>query len=114
MTADMASTFVEVTTATESEESALELARLVVTARLAAGAQVIGPVKSMFWHLGEFGVGEEWRLALRTRADRFEALKQLLVEHHPWKNPEVLALRIADGSGDYLDWITKTLDDTAS
>lgn len=77
---------------------------------MAAGAQVSGPVKSVFWHAGEFGVSEEWRLLLRTRADLFDDLAALLVEHHPWKNPEVLALRIAAGTGDYLDWIAATVD----
>ncbi|ARF55705.1 hypothetical protein B1H19_17345 [Streptomyces gilvosporeus] len=33
------------------------MAQSVVTARLAAGAQIIGPVTSVFWHHGEFGTG---------------------------------------------------------
>ncbi|MER5184848.1 divalent cation tolerance protein CutA [Streptomyces sp. NPDC002896] len=49
---------------------AVELARLVVEGRLAAGAQIVGPVISAFWHEGEFGAGEEWQLLLKTRADR--------------------------------------------
>jgi periplasmic divalent cation tolerance protein len=114
MDAESTHGFIEVSTATESEASAVDLARAAVEARLAAGAQITGPVKSVFWHLGEFGTGEEWRLVLRTREDCFDALKDLLVRQHPWKNPEVLALRIAAGSGEYLDWIDRTVDTPAS
>ena len=66
--------FVQVSTATETREQAVLLAESVVRARLAAGAQVVGPVTSVFWHLGEFGTGEEWQLLLKTTAERYPAL----------------------------------------
>ncbi|MGW4885654.1 divalent cation tolerance protein CutA [Streptomyces murinus] len=54
--------YLQVSTATPTQEQALELARTVVSRRLAAGAQIIGPVISAFWHGGKFGTGEEWQL----------------------------------------------------
>jgi periplasmic divalent cation tolerance protein len=101
--------YLEVSTATASKEEAVEIARIAVTSRLAAGAQIIGPVTSVFWHLGEFGSGEEWRLVLRTHVDRFEQLRAAIVENHPWQNPEVTAVSIAAGSDEYLDWIRETV-----
>ncbi|WP_176582945.1 divalent-cation tolerance protein CutA [Streptomyces marincola] len=95
----------QVSTATESREAAERLAREAVAARLAAGAQILGPVTSVFWHLGRFGTGEEWQLLLRTTADRYPALEAYLLEHHPWNNPEVVAIPISAGSAGYLDWV---------
>ncbi len=63
--------FVQVSTVTETRDQAVQLAQSVVRKRLAAGAQIVGPVTSVFWHLGEFGTGEEWQLLLKTRADRY-------------------------------------------
>ncbi|WP_045740828.1 divalent-cation tolerance protein CutA [Actinoplanes rectilineatus] len=103
---------IQVSTATGTEQGALELARLAVKSRLAAGAQVVGPVKSVFWHAGESGEGVEWQLILRTTADRYDELEKLLIEHHPWTNPEVLGLRVAAGSGGYLDWVRRTVQDS--
>lgn len=74
-------------------------------ARLAAGAQIVGPVISAFWHHGEFGMGEEWQLLLKTRADRYEDLQEHLLRHHPWDKPEVAAVRIVSGSAEYLRWV---------
>ncbi|WP_328868730.1 divalent-cation tolerance protein CutA [Streptomyces sp. NBC_00287] len=97
--------FVQVSTATESREQAVELARSVVQGRLAAGAQIIGPVTSAFWHDGAFGTGEEWQLLLKTTLARYPELEAHLLKHHPWRNPEVAAVAIVAGAKGCLDWI---------
>ncbi len=84
------------------------MARSAVEARLAAGAQIAGPLVSVFWHLGEFGTGEEWQLLLKTTEDRYADLEAHLLQHHPWKNPEISAVRIAAGSEAYLSWIRRS------
>lgn len=96
---------VQVSTATESRAAAEELARSAVQKRLAAGAQITGPVLSVFWHLGEFGTGEEWRLVLTTRMDRYSALEAHLLEQHPWENPEIAAVPVLTGSDAYVRWV---------
>ncbi|MFD4878469.1 divalent-cation tolerance protein CutA [Streptomyces sp. NPDC058420] len=103
--------YLQVSTATESREAAVELARSAVSSRLAAGAQVVGPVISAFWHLGEFGTGEEWQLSLKARADHYDRLESHLLKHHPWDNPEVLAVPIVAGSAAYLRWLGSNLAD---
>ncbi|NYH40315.1 uncharacterized protein involved in tolerance to divalent cations [Micromonospora jinlongensis] len=108
--ADPRGTFLQVSTALESREAAEKLAREVVEAKLSAGAQIIGPVTSAFWHLGEFGTGEEWQLLLKTHSDRFEDLQAYLTEHHPWNNPEIVAVPIVAGSDAYLSWVRKTVE----
>jgi periplasmic divalent cation tolerance protein len=105
---DTVTEYVQVSTATESREAALTLARSVITARLAAGAQVVGPVSSVAWHLGQLVEGEEWQLVLKTRRDSLDELEVFLTEHHPWDNPEISALPIVAASRRYLDWIDRT------
>ncbi|RAJ48502.1 CutA1 divalent ion tolerance protein [Streptomyces sp. KhCrAH-43] len=51
--------YVQVSTATGTRDEAVALAGRAVRAPLAAGAQIVGPVTSVFWHLGEYGTGEE-------------------------------------------------------
>ncbi|MFF2845916.1 divalent-cation tolerance protein CutA [Streptomyces sp. NPDC058001] len=92
-------------TATETREQAVELARSVVSGRLATGAQIIGPMTSAFWHEGEFGTGEEWQLLMKTSAAGYAALEAHLLEQHPWTNPEVVAVPIVAGSAACLRWV---------
>ncbi|WP_198550390.1 divalent-cation tolerance protein CutA [Streptomyces silvensis] len=96
---------VQVSTATENRDQAVELARTAVRDRLAAGAQIVGPVTSVFWHNGEFGTGEEWQLLLKTTTDRYPQLEKHLVDNHPWQNPEVCALPIVAAPDACLEWI---------
>lgn len=98
--------FVQVSTATETREQAVELAESVVRGKLAAGAQIIGPVTSAFWHDGAFSTGEEWQLLLKTRRSRYAELEAHLLAHHPWDNPEIAAVPIVAGSESCLRWIT--------
>jgi periplasmic divalent cation tolerance protein len=63
------SDLLRVTTATPDQNAAKLLARSAVEAHLAGNAQIIGPVVSVFRHLGETGEGEEWQLVLSTTTE---------------------------------------------
>jgi periplasmic divalent cation tolerance protein len=101
--------FVQVITATETRDEAVRLGKSAVAARLAAGAQISGPVGSVFWHLGELGEGEEWQLILKTTADKFPELEAHLVAEHAWQKPEVVAVPFLAVSKPYGEWITATV-----
>src|SRR5690242_12012370 len=97
--------FLRLTTATPDQDSAKALARSAVQARLAGNAQIVGPVASVFWHNGELGEGEEWQVVLSTTAEAYPALEAHLIEHHPWKNPEITALPITHATQEYGYWL---------
>ncbi|MFJ1787299.1 divalent-cation tolerance protein CutA [Streptomyces anulatus] len=100
---------VQVSTATASRDEAVALAGGAVKERLAAGAQIVGPVVSVFWHLGEYGTGEEWQLLLKTTTERYAELEQHLLERHPWDNPELCAVPIVEGADRCLVWIRESV-----
>jgi periplasmic divalent cation tolerance protein len=106
--------FVQVTTTADTRDAAVTLMRSVIQARLAAGAQVIGPVTSAFWHQGKYGEAEEWLAVFKTTADRYPELEKHLIENHPWQNPEVTAVRLAAGSAPYLEGVCTTTGREAS
>lgn len=103
--------YLQVCTATETKEQAVELGRTVVRDRLAAGAQVIGPVTSVFWHHGEFGTGEEWQLLMTTTVDRYPELERHLVANHPWDNPQCIATPIVAAAEPCLQWVRASTTD---
>ena len=94
----------QVTTATEHRDAAVALTGEAVRLRLAASAQVIGPVTSVFWHLGEYGAGEEWQATLITTSDRYPELEAFLLASHPWQNPQVTAVEIVAASTACVEW----------
>jgi periplasmic divalent cation tolerance protein len=103
--------YVQVSTATETRAAAVELGRSATAGRLAASAQVVGPVLSVAWHLGELVEAEEWQLLLKTSVDRLAALCGHLVDNHPWQNPEVSVTPIDPGTDGYRDWLDRATAD---
>lgn len=92
-----------VSTATPDRDSALALAQTLVGRKLAGSAQVMAAT-CVFWHLGEMGTGEEWRIELATTVDRYPVLERELLAAHPWDNPQLTAVPIARSSEAYARW----------
>jgi periplasmic divalent cation tolerance protein len=103
--AGVAGQYLQVQTTTDSRAEAVELGRAAVEARLAACAQVAGPVASTYWWEGGIERAEEWLVLLKTPADRFAELTAFLTERHSYDEPEIVALPIVAGSPSYLSWI---------
>ena len=101
----MTDDLLRVTTATPDLDSAKELARAAVAARLAGNAQIIGPVISVFRHLGETGEGDEYQLVLSTTSTAYPELAELLTANHPWDNPEITAIPLAAATTAYSSWL---------
>jgi periplasmic divalent cation tolerance protein len=99
--------YLQVSTATPTRDDAVRLAGSAVSAGLAAGAQIVGPVISVFWHNDTYGEGEEWQVLLKTSIDRYADLEAHLLAEHPWGNPELGAVPIVKGSQGYFDWLEK-------
>ncbi|WP_405070387.1 divalent-cation tolerance protein CutA [Kribbella sp. NBC_01510] len=100
--------YLQVYTATATRDETVQLAGSAVGAGLAASAQVVGPVVSVFWHEGQYGEGEERKVLLKTTERRYAELEAHLLEQHSWANPEVSAVLITAGSAAYLDWLDRT------
>ncbi len=102
---DAQAQFLQVQTTTDSRAEAMELAQEAVQARLAACAQVAGPVASTFWWEDGIERAEEWLLTLKLPAERFSELADFLMERHSYDEPEITAIPIVAGTAGYLDWI---------
>jgi periplasmic divalent cation tolerance protein len=97
--------YLQVQTTTDSRAEAIALGRAAVEERLAACAQVAGPIASTYWWEGGIERAEEWLVLLKLPADRFAELSAFITERHSYDEPEIVALPITAGSPGYLGWI---------
>lgn len=84
------------------------IARALVEERVAACVNVVPAVQSVYRWQGEVQEGGEALLIIKTAPDRFEALKQAVLRHHPHELPEVIALQVDRGHTPYLDWVVES------
>jgi periplasmic divalent cation tolerance protein len=88
-----------------SAEDADRIARALVERGLAACVNVLPEVVSTYRWKGKVQQERERLLVIKTTAARFEALREALVELHPYELPEVVALPIVAGHAPYLAWL---------
>jgi periplasmic divalent cation tolerance protein len=93
---------------TETEEQAVDIAKAVVGERLAACANIIRNVRSIYRWEGEVQDDQECLMVVKTTAANFPKLKERVVELHSYECPEVVALPITDGHRPYLDWLDES------
>ena len=86
-------------------EEAERIARAAVGERLAACANILGAVRSLYWWQGKQEEGEETALILKTRDDLVAALVARIKTLHGYAVPGISAFPIASGNPDYLAWI---------
>ena len=93
-------------------ETAQRIAHDLVTAKLAACANITAPVESIYRWQGKIADEQEVVVLLKTRSARLETLQVAFAELHPYKVPELLALPVSVGNAKYLEWINgeTTLD----
>jgi periplasmic divalent cation tolerance protein len=92
-----------------SAGDAERIARALVERRLAACVNVVSGVVSVYRWKGEVRRDEERLLVLKTRAEKLEALREALVELHPYELPELVALPIEAGHAPYLAWLDESV-----
>lgn len=81
------------------------LARALVGEGLAACANLVPGIRSIYRWKGEICEDAEVLLVLKTLDAAVPALTARVVELHPYDLPEVLCLPVAGGSAAYLGWI---------
>jgi periplasmic divalent cation tolerance protein len=86
-------------------ETARRIAQQLVTEKLAACANIIPAVESIYRWQDKIENAQETIVFFKTTADRYPAFQGKLKSLHPYEVPEIICLRIADGLPEYLKWV---------
>ena len=100
-----------VTTTVNDRATADRLAANAVAVRLAACAQVSGPLTSTYRWRGDVESAVEHQVTFKTAEDRADALVAHLVEAHPYEVPEVVMFPATGGNAAYAAWVVEETRD---
>lgn len=101
---------IQVQTTVPSRGDGERIGQALVDARLAACAQLIGPIESRYRWQGEATVTQEWLLLLKARQADWDVLISEIRRLHPYQVPELLGVPVLSVSDDYAEWV---LEETA-
>lgn len=95
--------FVYVTTGSPAE--AETIATAAIDARLAACANILPGMTSLYRWQGAVQKTAETVLILKTLDTHFTALEKLVRDKHSYDTPCIMALPVTKGNEDFLNWI---------
>jgi len=91
-------------TASNSDE-AQSIAVTVVRERLAACANILGPIQSVYHWKGRLEQGNEVALILKTQEVVVDSLVTRVRQLHSYECPAVVVVPVLGGHGGFLEWI---------
>ena len=85
-----------------------DLARTLISERLAACVSVTTPLKSTYRWKQAVEEADERQVVIKTTNARVGELEARLRELHPYEVPEFVVLEISGGSEAYLKWLQES------
>jgi periplasmic divalent cation tolerance protein len=99
----MSVSLVYINTADRAE--ALRIGRALVDSGLAAGANVVPEIFSIYHWRGEVNERPEALLILKTRSALIDDIVDKVRALHGYDCPAIVAVPVNGGNPDYLDWV---------
>ncbi len=93
----------------ESLAEARKVGRSVVEKKLAACANIVAGVESIYRWKGKVERAREVLLIMKTTAARLRQLEKEMRRLHSYDVPEFVVVPIVAGSQEYLEWVGKSV-----
>lgn len=101
--------YIQIMASVPNKKEAGKIADLLVSRRLAACVQVIGPVESTYRWKGKVEISGEWICFIKTKAPNYRKIEREIRKVHSYDVPEIISFKMAGGSSQYMKWLGKSL-----
>jgi periplasmic divalent cation tolerance protein len=88
-----------------SEQEAASISRALVEEGLAACANIIPQIRSIYRWEGKIWDEKEALIIIKSREDLFERIRSRVKELHSYEVPEITAVNLDKGDSAYWQWI---------
>jgi periplasmic divalent cation tolerance protein len=92
------------------EDEAARIARLLVEERIAACANLLGPIRSIYRWQGKIEDSAEVAVLFKTRGERASRLLARLQDLHSYDVPAAVVWPVLDALPAYAAWVTAETD----
>ncbi|KAA3643669.1 MAG: divalent-cation tolerance protein CutA [Proteobacteria bacterium] len=101
----MTSQFLQIMVTIDDRMQAEKLLKILLQDCLIACGQCLPQMTSYYRWQDEIRADNEYLLLLKTQKHHYQAVERQIKKHHPYDEPEIIAVDIVAGSEDYLTWI---------
>lgn len=93
-----------------NEEAGKNIAETLLESRLAACVNIMRGLQSIYRWKGKIENDTELLLIIKSIKSKYGSLEAKIQEIHPYEVPEIISFDVAEGSIDYLNWITENVE----
>ena len=88
-----------------NQEEARRIGKGMVDAKLAACANIIPGIQSIYRWKGKVVRAQEVLIILKSTRPRYRALEKAIKAMHTYETPEIIALPVKEGLDRYIGWV---------
>lgn len=96
--------FIIIKTTYSKLSEAKKLAKILLEKKLAACVQ-FSKIESAFIWQNKISYEKEILISIKTKANFYKMIEKEIIKNHPYKVPQILALKIDNGLSSYFNWI---------
>ena len=89
----------------DTMELAGKIASTLVREKIAACVNIVPGIRSIYRWKENVCDDSEWLLLIKSSDENFESIRSRIRQLHTYETPEVIAVPIAAGDPDYLNWL---------
>lgn len=99
---------------TDTYDNAHNIAKNIVSEKLAACCTIIQNCVSVFGWQNSIQESHEYILMIKTEVKKINDLETRILELHNYEVPEIISTPVDYSHSSYLNWLKQSLDDTQS
>ncbi len=88
-----------------NQKEAVRIGEEMVNAKLAACANIIPRIQSIYHWKGKVVKAQEVLLILKSTRPRYRALEKAIKTMHTYETPEIIGLPVIEGLDQYIGWV---------
>lgn len=102
--------YIVVLVTAKNREEAKSIACHLVNSKLAACVNIVPQIQSIFNWQDKIESEDEVLLIVKSQQELFDQIEAAVKKIHSYSVPEIIALPIAAGSKEYLNWINESTE----
>ena len=100
----MENKYIMVLTTFDSKEEADKVIEILLEKRLVSCCQLSNITSNYHWK-GKIERSDEYLVQMKSKKSLYKEIEETILENHSYETPQLIAIDIAEGYKDYLDWI---------